>query len=368
MDKVIETPYFIWGAGGESEILNKEYGNQLAKINIVGYIDNDASKEGQYYYGKIVYTPDILNQNRNAYILVANKYMREVTLQIRADYPWYTERIVSYYYFFEGYHLITRYENTKDIEISEIVDYLKYHPLHFFNYPFVEKYKKDNEQIEYDLNRKLFFVMYKGKKMYFSRSMQSEWEVRKYLRLLKMEQDLNSPHRYLTENFDVLPGSVVLDVGTAEGNFALEVIDRVKKIYLFEPDRMWIEALRYTFEDYKDKVTIIDKFVSNFNDEQTVTIDEIVKNEKIDFLKMDIEGEEYYALQGAENVIEASPNLKCLVCTYHQEFAYQAIKQLFIEKGFSVQTSPGYMWYPMKKMPMRLPVLRRGLIRTEKTN
>lgn len=366
MDKVIMAPYFIWGAGGQSEILNKEYSNQLAQINILGYIDNNPAKEGKCYYGKIVYSPDILNQNRNAYILVADKYMQKVTLQIKTDYPWYTDRIVNYYTFFEGYKLIVRYGNSTNTEIVKTIDYLKYHPLYYFNYPYIEKYKKDSDQIEYDAERKLFFVMFQGKKMYFSRSFQNEQEVREYYYLLKTEQDLASPHRYLTKDFDVLPGSVVVDVGAAEGNFALEVIDRVKKIYLFEPDDMWVEALRYTFEEYKDKVIIINKFVSNFNDGQTVTIDKILKNVKIDFLKMDIEGEEYYALQGAEKVIDASLNLRCLICTYHQEFAYQAIKQLFSEKGFSVQTSSGYMWYPMTEMPMRLPVLRRGLIRVEK--
>lgn len=39
---------------------------------------------------------------------------------------------------------------------------------------------------------------------------------------------------YLDEDFQVEEGDVVLDVGVAEGNFSMEIIERASKIYLFE--------------------------------------------------------------------------------------------------------------------------------------
>lgn len=47
-----------------------------------------------------------------------------------------------------------------------------------------------------------------------------------------------------------------------------------------------------------------------------VTLDEVLKNIKIDFLKMDIEGEEMQALRGAKKIIRAQkPNMA--ICVYH---------------------------------------------------
>ena len=117
---------------------------------------------------------------------------------------------------------------------------------------------------------------------------------------------------------------------------------------------------------YKDKVTIINKCVSNYKDDETTTLDDSIEEGKIDFIKMYIEGEEYYALQGAEKLLTSSPNVKCDICTYHQEFAYAAIKSELEKLGFYIAHSKGYMWYIEHCNIMRPPVLRRGLIRAEK--
>lgn len=42
-----------------------------------------------------------------------------------------------------------------------------------------------------------------------------------YYRYILLEQDEKSPHRYLTSEFDVSEGDVVVDVGVAEGNFLI---------------------------------------------------------------------------------------------------------------------------------------------------
>lgn len=62
----------------------------------------------------------------------------------------------------------------------------------------------------------------------------------------------------------------------AEGNFALSVIDKVKKMDFFESDPDWIEALNYTFAPYMDKVMLVNKYLFNFEDASTVSIDYIV--------------------------------------------------------------------------------------------
>ena len=89
---------------------------------------------------------------------------------------------------------------------------------------------------------------------------------------------MNSPHRYLTESFTIGQNDVLADIGAAEGNFSLAVIEKVKKIYIFEYDQEWIEALRATFAPWSDKVEIINKFVSDKNDEYHIRFDTFFEN------------------------------------------------------------------------------------------
>jgi hypothetical protein len=81
----------------------------------------------------------------------------------------------------------------------------------------------------------LKYVMFEGEKMYFKRSMSSN-QIKNYYRGIIKEQHINSPHRYLIDEFEVKQNDIVFDIGVAEGNFALSVINRVSLIYLFETD------------------------------------------------------------------------------------------------------------------------------------
>lgn len=365
------TGIFIWGTGFHAGRINVEYENVLKRENIIGYIDNDLKKTGKLFCGKYVYAPDILKEYKDAAIFISIERKEEIYQQIYTDYPFYEGRILEPDYFFLEVEklkltmkLIARYENCGDKEIEEVIEYLRNHSLDFFNYSFVEKYK--TSEIFIGTEHGLFFTIHKGKKLFFSKEYDTEQKAREYYLLLIIEQDKDSPHRYLTETFQIPDGAVVIDAGAAEGTFSLDIIDKVEKIYMFEPDRNWVDALQYTFEKYMDKVVIVNKGVSDYTNDGMTTIDAVVKEEKIDFIKMDIEGEEYYALQGAEKLLGKSPDVKCDICTYHQEFAYEAIKNKLEEFGFQTTHSKGYMWYAEHFNEMRPPVLRRGLIRAEK--
>src|SRR5205085_2663461 len=109
------------------------------------------------------------------------------------------------------------------------------------------------------------------KRLYFKRSWTKD-DVRSSYNALLIEQDEQSPHRYLTKQFNLENGSVVVDIGTAEGNFALSVIEKVSLIYLFEADEQWAEALHATFDPWKDKVRIINKYVSDHESENSVSL------------------------------------------------------------------------------------------------
>ena len=71
---------------------------------------------------------------------------------------------------------------------------------------------------------------------------------------------------YLSDNFTVQQDDVLLDVGSAEGIFALTHIEKLKHVVLFERNAQWVEALEATFAPWKEKVTIIRKYVSDCDD------------------------------------------------------------------------------------------------------
>ena len=84
-------------------------------------------------------------------------------------------------------------------------------------------------------------------------------------------------------------------------------------------DEKWIEALKETFREYSEKVVIIQKFLSSYNDGVYATLDTLIY-EPVDYIKMDIEGNEWDALEGAKRIIKESEKLKCSICSYHSDF------------------------------------------------
>lgn len=195
--------------------------------------------------------------------------------------------------------------------------YIKSHGYARHLYEFREEYEQMKFPVQEDPKRGLHYVLNKhGHRLYFKRDTPIK-KIEKYYRVLSMEQDLRSPHHYL-DSIEEVKGKIFVDVGSAEGFTSLEVIEKVSHIYLFEQDKLWIEALNATFGPWKEKVSIIPKFVSNKNSEQETTLDAFFqdKDKKQLFIKMDIEGAERYALQGSKNLFQ-NCNLQFAICTYH---------------------------------------------------
>ncbi len=123
-----------------------------------------------------------------------------------------------------------------------------------------------------------------------------------------------------------------MDIGVAEGNFSLQVVDRVSRLYIIESDDGWIEALQETFRNDREKVTILKKFVTSVDGGKYATLDSLIE-EPVNFIKMDIEGNEWDALLGAERLIGSSENLRCAVCAYHGDFDEILIRDVLGKYG-----------------------------------
>ena len=136
---------------------------------------------------------------------------------------------------------------------------------------------------------------------------------------------------------------VFVDCGAYIGDtvmiFNQYVSGKYNKIYAFECDNASVVKLKENTVNYR-KMEIIPKgcysenAVFSFSDEgtisskittdigeiriETVKIDDVIKNERVSFIKMDVEGSELEALKGARNtIIKNKPKLA--IAVYHKQ-------------------------------------------------
>lgn len=357
----------IWGAGGKTKEFLSYRCFYDDVVEIAAITDSDNEKWGTTLEGcKIISPQEAYGMNCERFIVPSGQYFDEIADRIVSDTKIRRSNIESVDYITKC-KLKARYRTHSDK--ADILSYIENNPLGVFNYPFVKKYEDFHPEVGYDEDAKLFYVIHKGYKMYMARQFNTLKHVSDYYKSLCIEQDENSPHLYLQGDFDVKPGDVVVDVGAAEGIFALEVIERAKKIYLIETSGEWIEALEYTFKDYKGKIEIINKFVSDYTAYGTTTLDDLFHGD-VDFIKMDIEGYECAALAGASELIRRMPHIRCVMCTYHNDNDETALKALSEKLGMKADFSEGYMFfmYDVNSVSQKyiMPTLRRGVIRCEK--
>jgi FkbM family methyltransferase len=180
---------------------------------------------------------------------------------------------------------------------------------------------------------------------------------------------------------NIRKGDTVLDIGANIG-FYTKLFSGLAgdsgKVYAFEPDPTNFKYLEKNTRGLKN-VVLYNKAVSDHTgtitlykstmlnvDHKTyasgefsekheipcVAIDDLLPNKKIDFIKIDIQGYEYYAFKGMNEILSNSPGL-----TIVSEFFPYGIKQsgvtlqdflvFFSEKGFNVTLIGGERTIPV---------------------
>ena len=274
----------------------------------------------------------------------------------KSDMGLLRKEIINYY------SKISKKELTK--EQTEVIKFIKYNDVGVFPYSFSLNYSPDNLKVFEDVENSMYFLMHENKKLYFKKGL-SEKDVKDVYNLLCLEQDKNSPHRYLTDTFNINQSDVVADVGAAEGNFSLSIVDKVNKLYIFEADIEWIQALKLTFLPWQHKVHIINKYVSDVDDENNITLDNFLNDDiNLNFVKIDTEGAEKRIFDGSKNLLTKNKNLKIAVCTYHNQNDANEISHYLKNYEFNLSFSYGYMIFHYDKLEP--PYLRKGLIRAVK--
>lgn len=297
----------------------------------------------------------------------------------RTSPPWllkYLKLIYSYYYniryeVIRNHYYVFRIKkyysnpNRSNSEIDGIIEVISKYGIMTIPYEWAVETDVSSIDVFFDEKKGLHYTLLDGKKLYYPRSWDID-KIQKYFNSIQIiEQNEKSPHRYLTSEFNVDDGDIVVDCGVAEGNFSLSVIDKVKYIYIFEPDNLWIEPLNATFEPWMDKTVITQKFVSDTISESSVTLDTFFEDkEKPTFMKIDVDGYEKHVLMGSRKMLSNSFK-KIVVCTYHYAKDELELGNLVKSYKFSITPSDGYMLVRGFDK-FKPPYFRHGLLRCVK--
>lgn len=360
---------YLFGTGYCAKIFASKVKTALTALGdfqILGFLDNDEKKEGTVFEGIRIYNPYILKQCTCDLVLVLllddNKY-KSVAQQLSNYIP--AEKIQDYLYPLKLL-LQRRYENSDNEEIKETLRYISDNKITVFN-QFIDS-KNTYDEVKWDDTVSMPYIEFTTVDgsilpMYYPSSYNKF--VRKngaiYVENLMKEQSKGSPHLYVTDKHNIKEGDCIIDAGVCEGNFALKYVNVAAHLYLFEVDPMWKKPLYYTFKKFEDKVTIIDKAVSDRSSEFTCQIDDIVSGRKVDFIKMDIEGEEVAAIMGAKETFRRN-SVKSSICSYHKRRDEQEIRLLLEKYGYQTTVSKGYMLFFYDDDTWKYGDLRRGIV------
>jgi FkbM family methyltransferase len=170
-------------------------------------------------------------------------------------------------------------------------------------------------------------------------------------------------HRYLAHGTFVEPGDVCIDCGACEGFFGFQALAAgAAKVVCVEPSGQMARCLQRTFaEEIKNGRVVIQNVAAGalegnatFSFEclqpfsgkvqtgaasESVPVSTITKLcaelnlPRVDFIKMDIEGAEIQAVEGAMTVLKKY-HPKLAITTYHRSFDYAALRTLLMAAGY----------------------------------
>lgn len=298
-----------------------------------------------------------------------NNRLRQQTLEQQAA-------IEDLSYKYEGlvfYNRLMSYYARNQEDASVFLDELKYlrDKGIFCNFPYPEKDLKSEVKAGFDEGVKLPYVLHNGIKLYYPRNWSVDSVKKMYVNyitcelFLETDDDLIAPHQYQSSMVNVKEGDVVFDIGSAEGLFALDNVEKASRIYIVEGDELWMESLKLTFAPYQDKVTIINSFIGESKRESQITIQSLLENAVFEtaFVKMDIEGSELACLTSARTFLQTiGKRVKFSCAAYHRQNDAEEIKSLFDSIGYQTEFSKGYMLFNNYDTPAP-PYFRHGIVR-----
>lgn len=151
-------------------------------------------------------------------------------------------------------------------------------------------------------------------------------------------------HHFITKETPISQDDIVVDCGAAEGLFSYVSAFTAQRVYAIEPVPSWHSSLDATFSNFPN-VTVLkcgvghkcaqlkmtnDEIFSKLSSKGEIevnisTLDALLGNNPVTFLKADIEGYEFSMLLGAENIITVN-RPKIALTVYHDGNDFLEIK------------------------------------------
>ncbi len=321
----------IYGAG-KGGALTYEHLTQNG-VEVVAFIDD--FKTGEYFGKPIIKLEDIKNYEVDVYFVGTAQNMDFILKwsQNILDMNKYANVYIS------GIIPVCDSSGNKLTDYTEIIATPPSNPKQYLNL------FEENDFIK-DFDWYLDFVKDSDNKFY-------KLDNNNFQKLKKYTTVPKKYYSYQAISFDVEEGDIALDCGANSGDglncdyFAIKA-GAVGRVYAFEPIPRICNELLEDVKAFKNIIPVNKgvsdkKGIAHFEDVggasrssekgtirvELTTIDGFVKEngiEKIDFIKMDIEGAELDALKGAVNTIKTFKP-KLAICTYHKPEHFYEIPQ-----------------------------------------
>lgn len=237
--------------------------------------------------------------------------------------------------------------DARGFEHINYLAFFKYSGLELLEPPFICDFKEDFEK-NYEQYKKTYSLLNDKKSK----------EVFEKVINFKISFDFNFMEGFTNNHeeqyFDeeLIPKTkdiVFVDGGSYIGDTLPQIINYFpdfKKIYCFEPSELHINIAKKEFAQ-NDKIEFVNCGLGNkvqialtSEETQTVcahdfealninTLDNLI-SEKVDFIKLDIEGDEQDAIEGAKNTIEKYKPILA-VCVYHKAEDWYKIPQMVLD-------------------------------------
>ena len=267
--------------------------------------------------------------------------------------------------------ILNYYNNHSSLSYESEINYLKTIG-QIALFPYKQLSRLNHVEVGYDKCNNLPYVIHRQYKLYYPSSWSLNAVKENYIGLVEEQAILGgkfmekSPHQYLTDTFQLKNNDIVLDIGAAEGLFALDIVPFVKKVYIYECETQWILPLKETFKPFAEKVKIINKKVSNVDNQYEVRLDTSIEHEDIEsiFMKLDIEGSEVMVIEENVKLLKKKYDIRVSCCTYHKHGDAESLKGFFEKIDFTTEFSEGYMIY-VHDENIKPPYFRKGLIRAK---
>lgn len=297
---------FLFGAGFIGQNVYEDMNKYVTSWNVVGFLDNDTSKQGMKAKGLTIYSPDVLKDYSSDEVLVLICCLTAAGISKQL-----------YEMGIENYYAVCHLEWAKELRTACRQDCI------------------DDGDIEWLLNR----VEDERSRVIIKKIV----EKRKVGFFDYTDLRENGSEYFIDDFFEKENDEIFIDGGGFDGDTIEEFVEwtknKYKKIYTFEPQSDKAEVIRSKLWRYEGKVELFERGLYDSEMElsfcdgnevlsgkigeegasskiQTIDIDSVV-NEKVTFIKMDIEGAELKALKGAAKTIQRNKP-KLAICIYHK--------------------------------------------------